>query len=161
MAYLTNNYFQSKYSQNEYKMYNNFCGERTNYGKERPKSHFRKEYSKNDLQWEWNQMYTVARLIGILSKDGILAPLKMRLMHASSKDGCGDEYVGLYIWCNDDSPDISLDFVVPQTYKSLTVENRIDWILRHFKVLPNVWYDDKGNPYIISGNAALREFNIC
>lgn len=111
---------------------------------------YEEKYFTKDLLWDWKYDKAKTILENCISKDKYLSPLyPFNIKFAISNNDTTK---------NVENISFTLCFTVYTTkLREEDVKKRIQWLLRHIKVLPSVWYDEDGEPYISSiGGAAIR-----
>lgn len=119
-------------------------------------SYYRQSHLIKDFHWEWNKAAAESMLISILKQDRVLSKLNIVPFRETIK--YEDNY--FLIECQSENvQDVVIKFRIIESSETTSSILRINWLMSVFNALPYVWYDENGDPYLLSyGGAAIRAF---
>lgn len=119
-------------------------------------SYYKQSHLIKDFHWEWNKAAAESMLISILKQDRVLSKLNIVPFRETIK--YEDNY--FLIECQSENvQDVVIKFRIIESSETTSSILRINWLMSVFNALPYVWYDDNGDPYLLSyGGAAIRAF---
>lgn len=122
-------------------------------------AHIKHKYYKQnhlikDFLWEWNKAEAESMLISILKQDRVLSTMNIVPYSETIKDE--DNYFVIE-GPTESVQDVVIKFRILESSETVSSILRLNWLISNFHVLPYIWYDKNGDPYVTSyGGAAIR-----
>lgn len=119
-------------------------------------SYYKQSHLIKDLLWEWDKATAESILDSILKQDRVLSKLNIVPYTEAIKNE--DNY--FLIECPlENVQEVVIKFRIIESSETTPSIIRINWLMSVFHVLPYVWYDENGDPYVLSyGGAAIPAF---
>lgn len=119
-------------------------------------SYYKQSHFIKDFLWEWNKATAESILVSILKQDRVLSKLNIVPYTEAIKNG--NNY--FLIECPlENVQEVVIKFRIIESSETTPSILRINWLMSVFNVLPYVWYDENGDPYVLSyGGAAIPAF---
>lgn len=119
-------------------------------------SYYKQSHMIKDFHWAWNETNAEAMLISILKQDRVLSTMNIVPFTKGIKDE--DNYFAIE-GLSGNAHDVVIKFRILESVETASSILRINWLMSVFNALPYVWYDENGDPYLLSyGRAAIRVF---